>query len=185
MASWLLAWWSAGCGLTEDQLIEKEISEGRFVLQSEAPSQALDVPAAFAYANGSTVHLADNRFDSFEIEGLVREAVARRLATMQLLPTATGEPDYLVGYLVTANEGAMVAEAMSTIGMPAPRGEETRQLPRGSLVLAISAPGTNHLIWKGSIEGAIDPESGPEQRQERVDLAVAALLRELADSAGA
>jgi hypothetical protein len=76
----------------------------------------------------------------------------------------------------------MVAEAMSSIGMPAPRKGENRKLPQGTLVLAISEPGANRLIWKGSIVGAIDPESGPERRQERVDLAVAALLRELADS---
>lgn len=177
-----LAWLAAGCVLTEDQRIDKELAEGRFEIHAGPPASALKAPATFSYASGSTVHLADNRFDSFEIEGLLRSALATRLGGLGLTATPGATPDFLVGYLVTADEGAMVAEAMSTIGMPAPRKGENRKLPQGTLVLAISEPGANRLIWKGSIVGAIDPESGPERRQERVDLAVAALLRELADS---
>lgn len=177
-----LAWLAAGCVLTEDQRIDKELAEGLFEIHAGQPTSALKAPATFTYAPGSTVHLADNRFDSFEIEGLLRSALATRLGSFRLKAARGATPDYLVGYLVTADEGAMVAEAMSTIGMPAPRKGENRKLPQGTLVLAISEPGANRLIWKGSIVGAIDPESGPERRQERVDLAVAALLRELADS---
>lgn len=177
-----LAWLAAGCVLTEDQQIDKELAEGHFEIHAGQPTSALKAPATFAYAPGSTVHLADNRFDSFEIEGLLRSALAARLGSLRLTAAPGATPDYLVGYLVTADEGAMVAEAMSSIGMPAPRQGEDRKLPQGTLVLAISEPGANRLIWKGSIVGAIDPESGPERRQERVDLAVAALLRELADS---
>ena len=177
-----LAWLAAGCVLTEDQRIDKELAEGHFEIHAGQPTSALKAPATFAYAPGSTVHLADNRFDSFEIEGLLRSALAARLGSLRLTAAPGATPDYLVGYLVTADEGAMVAEAMSSIGMPAPRKGENRKLPQGTLVLAISDPGANRLIWKGSIVGAIDPESGPERRQERVDLAVAALLREVADS---
>ena len=177
-----LAWLAAGCVLTEDQQIDKELAEGHFEIFAGQPASALKAPATFAYAPGSTVHLADNRFDSFEIEGLLRSALATRLGSLRLTAASGVAPDYLVGYLITADEGAMVAEAMSSIGMPAPRKGENRKLPQGTLVLAISEPGANRLIWKGSIVGAIDPESGPERRQERVDLAVAALLRELTDS---
>ena len=177
-----LAWLAAGCVLTEDQQIDKELAEGQFEIFAGQPASALKAPATFAYAPGSTVHLADNRFESFEIEGLLRSALATRLGSLRLTAAPGVAPDYLVGYLITADEGAMVAEAMSSIGMPAPRKGENRKLPQGTLVLAISEPGANRLIWKGSIVGAIDPESGPERRQERVDLAVAALLRELADS---
>ncbi len=178
-----VAWLATGCVLTVDQRIDQELSQGRFEVHAEAPAVALKTPATFAYAPGSTVHLADNRFDSFEIEGLLRAALARRLGDVGLTAASGAAPDYLVGYLVTANEGAMVAEAMSTIGMPAPRAGEDRELPVGTLILAISAPRANRLIWKGSIVGAIDPESGPERRKERADLAVAALLRVLADPA--
>jgi hypothetical protein len=180
-----IAWLATGCVLTEDQRIDQELAQGRFEVHADALTAPLKTPATFAYAPGSTVHLADNRFDSFEIEGLLRSALARRLGDLGLTAASGAAPDYLVGYLVTANEGAMVAEAMSTIGMPAPRTGEDRELPVGTLVLAISAPRANRLIWKGSIVGAIDPESDPQRRQERADLAVAALLRLLADPADA
>ena len=178
-----VAWLTASCVLSEDQRIDQELAQGRFEVHADAPAVPLKTPATFAYAQGSTVHLADNRFDSFEIEGLLRSALARRLLDLQLTAASGAAPDYLVGYLVTANEGAMVAEAMSTIGMPPPKAGEDRELPVGTLILAISEPRANRLLWKGSIVGAIDPESGPERRQERADLAVAALLRVLADPA--
>ena len=178
-----VAWLAASCVLTENQRIDQELAQGRFEVHADAPAVALKTPATFAYAPGSTVHLADNRFDSFEIEGLLRSALARRLRDLQITAASGAAPDYLVGYLVTANEGAMIAEAMSTIGMPPPKAGEDRELPVGTLILAISEPRANRLVWKGSIVGAIDPESGPERRQERADLAVAALLRVLADPA--
>ena len=181
----LATWLTTGCVLNEDQRLDEELAAGHYVIQSEAPSRPLETPATFLYAQGSTVRLADNRFDSFEIEGLLRAALGRRLGAIGLTPALQGAPDYLVGYLITSDERAMVAEAMSTIGMPPPSSGAARELPKGALVLAISRPEASELIWKGSIEGAVDPESGPERRQERADLAVAALLRELTSSTGA
>ena len=74
-----IAWLATGCVLTEDQRIDQELAQGRFEVHADALTAPLKTPATFAYAPGSTVHLADNRFDSFEIEGLLRSALARRI----------------------------------------------------------------------------------------------------------
>lgn len=173
----------SGCVLSEDERIDRELAAGDFALVTTPLTGDLETPATFSFAAGSTVHLADNRFDSFEIEGLLRASITRRCEPLGLTPVASGGR-YRLGYLVTADDGAMVEEAMATIGLPAPADGAPRPLPRGTLVLALGAPGSRDLLWRGSLEGAIDPESDPGTRQERVDLAVAALLRELEGAAG-
>lgn len=167
-----------GCVLSEDERIDRELAASDFVLRSEPDGPQIETPGTFSYASGSTVHLADNRFDSFEIEGLLRESIVRRAAALGLTHVPSGG-DYRVGYLITADDGTMVSEAMASIGAPAPPTGAARQLPRGTLVLTLGAPGARALLWKGSLEGAIDPDHSPDKREERVDLAVAALLREL------
>ena len=170
-----------GCVLSEDERIDRELAASDFVLRSEPDAPLIETPGTFSYASGSTVHLADNHFDSFEIEGLLRESIVRRAAALGLTHVPSGG-DYRVGYLITADDGTMVAEAMASIGAPAPPSGAARRLPRGTLVLTLGAPGApgaRALLWKGSLEGAIDPDHSPDKREERVDLAVAALLREL------
>ena len=169
---------TAGC-TTDDQRMERELSDGSLVIVADGKPAGLKESATFDYAPGSAISLVDLRFDSFAIEADIRAALESQLADVGLERKRGKDVDYRVGYAMTSKDQSQITDAVRTMGLPAFRGDAGKELPRGSLLLAIYDTKTEEIVWRAAIEGAIDHSRKKEERKARINRAISLLLERL------
>lgn len=170
---------SAGCSTSQEDRIQNELENGTLVIVAEGEQAALKTPATFDYASGSTISVVDMRFDTFAIEADIRGALEDQLAARGLTRKRGKDIDYRIGYAMTSKDQSQITDAVRTMGLPAFRGDAGKELPRGSLLLAIYDTKTEEIVWRAAIEGAIDYSRKKEERTERIGLAISLLLSRL------
>ncbi|MEM6672931.1 MAG: DUF4136 domain-containing protein [Planctomycetota bacterium] len=169
----------AACAASEDKQILAEIERGDIVVTANGPATPLPATATYDYAPGSTIVLADNRFDSFAIEGELRGALERQLRERGFGRGPRSRAQFLLGYRVASADSAVLTDAVEDFGMRPRFQSQDRPLQRGALLLVLSDAQTRDVVWRGAIEGAIDPTHTEKERRDRIETAVALLLDRL------
>jgi hypothetical protein len=116
------------------------------------------------------------------IDGRVRGSVDRQLAERGFKQVSAEEADFLVNYYLGLETRFDTQTVSSGVGYGR-RGwyggahTETRvtQFEEGSLLLDFLDPDRN-LIWRGSARARVREKSSPQQREQRIDEAVQAIL---------
>ncbi|MEM1453420.1 MAG: hypothetical protein AAGI22_30230 [Planctomycetota bacterium] len=174
-----LAGLALGCSGTGQEQIRSDVERGRVNVVEPAQPINLASPASFDFATGSTVSLIDLRFDSFAIEADIREALEVELREREVIRDRGGDVDYRVGYVLLSKDASKLTDAVRTMGLPALQGDEDRELPRGSLLLAILDAREGELIWRTAIEGAIDHSRSAKERKRRIAAAIEFMMTEV------
>ena len=78
----------------------------------------------------------------------IREALEVELREREVIRDRGGDVDYRVGYVLLSKDASKLTDAVRTMGLPALQGDEDRELPRGSLLLAILDAREGELIWR-------------------------------------
>ncbi|MEM9381381.1 MAG: DUF4136 domain-containing protein [Planctomycetota bacterium] len=173
------AWFAVGCSGSGEERIRDEIDRGAVSLVEAGEPVTLSSPASFDFATGSTVSLIDLRFDSFAIEADIREALEVEMGERGIVRDRGGDVDYRVGYTLLSKDTSKLTDAVRTMGLPAITGDDDRELPRGSLLLAILDAREGELVWRAAIEGAIDHSRSAKERKKRIAAAVGFLLQDV------
>ncbi len=147
--------------------------------------QTADFPALHTYGwrPAPPDPTGDPRFDNSLINAAVRAAIDRELAAKGYAQAASGTPDFLVGYDGVVKSKIDVATIDRRYGY---RGGvayghptlDARTYEEGTLLVDVIDPRTTKLLWRGSATGAVRPESSIEQREQRINQAVADILKE-------
>jgi hypothetical protein len=98
----------------------------------------------------------------------------------------SGTPDFWIGYQAAIQQKVSVMTLNNYYGYGPTRGlssidtwnPETiaTTYDEGTLVLDIADPKTNRPLWRGSAEGVVAEDRTPEQREQRINEAVAKIL---------
>jgi hypothetical protein len=114
------------------------------------------------------------------VDGQIRAAIDAALAGKGLTKAAGEAADLFVGYQIAVNQerqwnaygggglrwgGGMGTATSSTISI-------------GTLVLDMYDPATKSLVWKGSATKTLNPSDNPEKNQDRMNKAMAKLLKD-------
>jgi hypothetical protein len=104
----------------------------------------------------------------------VRAAVDQQLAAKGYARWPI-EPDFFVAYHVVARDRVEVEERGYGYGR---LGRTTRvsRSTEGTLILDVIHARTMQVLWRGHASGTLDPEASPEERDRRMNDAVARLL---------
>jgi hypothetical protein len=99
---------------------------------------------------------------------LIRQAIEKHLALKGYEKAASGPADFLIDYSV----GRRVrGNALQT--------REFTQFTEGTLVLDAYNPENSQLIWRGTVQAALDDSLPPDERLKRLDTAVKTMLDKL------
>jgi hypothetical protein len=120
-----------------------------------------------------------------ELEPTIVEAVAAELARRRLVPASEGPPDVTVTYFLLVTIGASAQQAGQFLpavpewGLPPfpPATTSFTVVQQGSLVIDISAPALQRVVWRGIAESKIDTARSVEERKARVREAIHDVLR--------
>jgi len=55
-------------------------------------------------------------------------------------------------------------------------GQDLRVYDEGTIIVDVISPKDKRLIWRGTARGAVDPDTKPEEREQRIQEAVHAIL---------
>jgi len=113
------------------------------------------------------------------VDAQIKQAVDSQLASKGLTKTDSDNADMYVGYQIAVDQakqwngfgmgggvrwGGMATATSSTINI-------------GTLVLDMYNPSTKQLVWTGNATKTIDPSSNQEKNQQRLNKAIAKLLK--------
>jgi hypothetical protein len=113
------------------------------------------------------------------VDARVRPAVERELGARRLRKVDRERPDFLVTYYA-AIEKPIDAKAITyAAGVPLMTKPVT-SYERGSFLVDVLDARTGKLLWRGVGRRVFDPKQTPEQRNERIDAAVASVIDEFA-----
>lgn len=137
-----------------------------------------------------TIH-AGPVIDRTALDRRVRTAVNAEMPHHGFTLATSGTPTYLIGYHAALNStldsktldekygyGATYAWGYGADGRWGfgPDRQVQSSYSQGSLILDFVEPATKKLVWRGSAEGRVVLDASPEERQQRVDDAVKAIL---------
>jgi hypothetical protein len=112
-------------------------------------------------------------------EQAIKSSVEQQLAAKGIVPTATGNPDFLIAYHVVLQQQLdMSAWAYGV----APSGfEDAQQFTEGTLILDFIDPRTQQAFWRGSAKDVVG--SNPQQGNPKVGEAVAKMVQQFPPAA--
>jgi hypothetical protein len=126
----------------------------------------------------------DPRIDSTLLDSRIRSAVDSQLATRGFRQVSPDQADFLVAYHVALETKLDVDTIHHGYGYGRGRwyggvSTSTRvsEYEQGTLLLDFVDPKTRQLLWRGSASARLRSKSSPEKSQERVNQAVAAMLK--------
>jgi hypothetical protein len=149
-------------------------------------SARLDRLETYRWASGPRAEGRDPRVDNPLMVSRIREAVERELAAKGFRKTS-GTPDFYVAH------HAAIESKIDVHTFPAAYGPgfygphygwggwggsyvDVYQYEEGTLILDIFEAKTKKLVWRGTGSRVVDPQAGPEKRDERVADAVRKIL---------
>ena len=117
------------------------------------------------------------------LDGRIRRAVERGLGAKGYVPAGDEPADFEIAYHVAVERAVDVQTYIDAY----PRGyrwgfgltrayTNVREYDVGSIVLDVSSAGNQELIWRGAVQARINEAGTPEERTERVNRAVDAIL---------
>ena len=120
-----------------------------------------------------------------QLEPTIVEAVAQELGRRRLVPATAGTPDVTVTYLLLVTIGASAQQAGQFLppvpawGLPPFPAATTSfsVVEQGSLVIDITAPALERVVWRGIAESKIDSLRTVEERRVRIREAVHDVIR--------
>jgi hypothetical protein len=99
---------------------------------------------------------------------------------------AADNPDFLIGMELSGKTvtGGSTGVGVS-VGIPVGRAgrlsvgggkSRTREKKEGTLVLDVVDAKTRSLVWRATVTDAVDPSATPEQKQQKIDEVISAML---------
>lgn len=111
-------------------------------------------------------------------ESHIKAAVDERLQTKGYRRVTSERPDFRVNFAAVVEE--VVGDDAYGAGVqprwPGATRVESREWRVGTLVIDVFDGGTQELVWRGTAEGAVDPDVSDEERSERAIAAVGEIL---------
>ncbi len=129
----------------------------------------------------------DLRFDDPDLRAVIKRSIETELQAKGLQSAGAGQPDMLLKYYITveAKQERMSdynppnfnsrtgVVTMPTVGA---RNVAAFKYEDGTFVLDMLDPTSGGILWRGSLEGMVDPGGTPEKRKARAPGAVAKVL---------
>ena len=146
------------------------------------PSAHFGTLHTYAWRPGPQQGVDDPRFDSTLIDKRVRAAVDRVLAAKGYRTAAPGSTaGFLVGYHAVVRQRTSVQTINSWYGYRVGgwRGGPptyAHDYEEGTLLIDVIDPATMKLLWRGSGTAVVDPSTGAEKRERRINEAVDEIL---------
>ncbi len=116
-------------------------------------------------------------------EGRIRAALESQLPKHGLAKGTEGATDLLVAYNVSVTQRLEVTPTTMYYGygwghgyVGSSYGGEVRTYDEGTLIVDFIDAKTKSLIWRGTARGTVYRESSPEERQARIQEAIAGIL---------
>ena len=140
---------------------------------------------SWGWLTGPQAGTVDPRLVSGLVGERIRSALEKHLTARGYQRSASGKPDFLVGYHAAVEDKVDVRTINRASGYGpgwgAGRGLMTtdtyvREYEQGTLILDIVDPRSNRLVWRGSAQAEVNSYGTPEQRAARIDDAVGQIL---------
>ena len=137
------------------------------------------------WLTGTPAGTVDPRLPTGLVEERIRAALEKHLAARGYVRSGSGTPDFRVGYHAAVQDKVDVRTINRAYGYGpgwgAGRGQFTsstyvREYAEGTLILDFVDSRSNRLVWRGSAQAEVYSYSTPEQREARIDDAVAQIL---------
>lgn len=132
----------------------------------------------------------DPRFDDPDLRTAIENSVETELQAKGFQKATAGQPDLLLKYYITTEQKSQFVGgtpptfnsrgAWSGATAPNPYGgmeTMTIHYEEGTFVLDMLNPGSGQILWRGTLEGMVDPGASPVKRVERAPAAVAKVLK--------
>jgi hypothetical protein len=150
----------------------------------------------FGWLPGPQPKTGDIRLDNTLLDERIRAAIDRELTAKGYRKIASGEPDFYVRYQPSVEGKIDVVSAPTPYyttpygagygayggyagGWSSWGGSQTfvDQYDEGTIVVDFADPKTKKLIWRGTASAVVDPDANPAKREERINKAMAKLLK--------
>ncbi len=129
----------------------------------------------------------DLRFDDPDLRQAIKQSVEAELQAKGLQKATAGQPDVVLKYYITieAKEDRVgdynppvFNSRTGQVTMPSVGARDVMafKYDEGTFVLDMLDPATGGILWRGSLNGMVDPGGTPEKRKSRASGAVAKVL---------
>lgn len=131
------------------------------------------------------------------LEQRAHSAIAAGLQAKGFQEATSGDPDFMVGYMLVLQEqtdyqtvndhygagwgyGGMYPRRYGVAAVPMTTTSRTTEInyTMGTIVLDFFDSESKELVWRGTAEGKVHEANTPQERQERVDLAVQKIMEQ-------
>jgi Domain of unknown function (DUF4136) len=123
---------------------------------------------------------SDPRLQSSLLHSRIRDAVDAQLTSKGLRQDPTANPDLLVAYHVALQGKLEISTVPSYPYGPSVWGATqktyTRQYDEGTLIVDLIDASNRQLVWRGSAQAEVKPDTSPQERQKRINEAVQQIL---------
>ncbi len=132
----------------------------------------------------------DIRFDDPDLREAIKNSVEAELQAKGLQKAASGQPDLLLKYYITTEKKSQFVGGnpptfnsrgvwSGATGATPYGGLETMTLhyEEGTFVLDMLDPRSGGILWRGTLEGMVDPSGTPAKRIARTPVAIAKVLK--------
>ncbi|HVM95681.1 MAG TPA: DUF4136 domain-containing protein [Candidatus Acidoferrales bacterium] len=136
----------------------------------------------YAWQKADDLGSGDPRFDTKPIDREIHNVVDAALTAKGYRKIDSGSPDFLVGYLgVLGSTTSTVTRSMQlgdSKGLWGFVGTSSVDYSTGSLVLQMSDPATNQMLWRSVASAVVDEIASANERRERIGKAVQKMIAE-------
>lgn len=153
-------------------------------------NRSTDFSALKTYGWSGDQLSGDLRFDAPDLREAIRQSIETELQVKGLQKVTAGNPDVLLKYYITVEQKKEVAGGVNPpafssrgayAGAAGPNSFASREAmtfhyEEGTVVLDMVTPGTGEILWRGTLEGMVDPTATPAKRIERVPGAITKIL---------
>lgn len=136
---------------------------------------------SYSWHKGSTQFYSNPKIGDPTLQGMLQRAIANTLSEKGYkFNKNSWESDMFVGY-VAALESSLSSDEIAEIygvnpGLPE-LSNDLNKFERGTLIIHVFDTKLGQLLWRGALQAEVQFDSEPNERWERVQNAVKALLR--------
>jgi hypothetical protein len=122
------------------------------------------------------VTLSSNAHPNQLVDRQIKEAIEAQLAAKGLTP-ATGTPDIQVGYQIALDKERQWNTWGGGLGWGGMGEATSSTINIGTLGIDFFDPARKLLVWRGEGTKTLDPSGNPQKNQERLQKAIAKILK--------
>ena len=130
----------------------------------------------------------DLRFDDPSVRRIIKQSIESELQAKGFQKSAMGQPDFLLKYYITVQPKTQSVNnfsppdfnpmaGMSGLNSYATLDSTAFHYDEGTFVLDVMDPSGAKILWRGTLQGMIDPGATPAKRIDRVPASVAKVLK--------